>query len=144
VTWKITAKAPRERVEAALIVHEDAEDWPAEVVLSGSEIEGSKSGKWRIEAWFAEKPGKAQKQAIEALFGKNPPELTVEKLPETDWVTVSQRSVEPIRAGRFHVHTPDYPPLGEPGVTDFCIPASRPSARASTRPPPGAWRCWAR
>jgi ribosomal protein L11 methyltransferase len=125
VTWKITANAPPERLESALIAHEDAEDWPAEVVLSGSEIEGSKSGKWRIEAWFAEKPGKAQKHTIEALFGRNPPELTVEKLPETDWVTMSQRSVEPIRAGRFHVHTPDYPPLGEPGVTDFCIPASQ-------------------
>ena len=125
MTWKITVKAPRAKIEAALIAHEEAEDWPAEAVLSGSEIEGSKSGKWRLEAWFADKPGKADRKAIEALFGMNPPELAVEKLPEADWVTLSQQAVEPIRAGRFHVHTPEYPPLGQPGVTDFCIPASQ-------------------
>ena len=125
MSWKITAKAPRAQVEAALIAHEDAEDWPAGAVLSGSEIEGSKSGKWRLEAWFAEKPGKAEKKAIAALFDGQPPDLAVEKLPEADWVTLSQQAVEPIRAGRFHIRTPDHPPLADEAFTDFCIPASQ-------------------
>lgn len=125
MSWKISAKAQRARIEAALVAHEDSEDWPDGAVLSGSEIEGSKSDEWRIEVWFADKPGKSDKKAIAALFDGDPPELAVEKLPETDWVTLSQQAVEPIRAGRFHIHTPEYPPLGEPALTDFCIPASQ-------------------
>ncbi len=45
--------------------------------------------------------------------------------PTSDWVTLSQQGIEPIRAGRFHVRTPEHPPLDEPGVRDFTIPASR-------------------
>ena len=50
MTWKLTAKAPRKRIQAALVAHEEAADWDPEVVLSGSEIAGDKAGKWRIEA----------------------------------------------------------------------------------------------
>ncbi|MDP5103044.1 MAG: 50S ribosomal protein L11 methyltransferase, partial [Erythrobacter sp.] len=35
----------------------------------------------------------------------------------------SQHNVAPIRAGRFHVHTPDYP--ADPDAIDFIIPASQ-------------------
>jgi ribosomal protein L11 methyltransferase len=125
VTWKLIAKAPRKRIEAALIAHERADDWPPDIVLSGSEAPNGKSGEWQLEAWFAGKPGKAEKQVVAALFGKKPPTLAVEKLPDADWITLSQQAAEPIHAGRFHVHTPDYPPLAQPGVTDFCIPASQ-------------------
>ncbi len=45
--------------------------------------------------------------------------------PDTDWVTESQQGMEPIRAGRFYVHTPDHPPSDEPGVRSFVIPASQ-------------------
>jgi ribosomal protein L11 methyltransferase len=51
--------------------------------------------------------------------------FTVDLLPDTDWVTQSQQGLEPIRAGRFHVHTPEHPPLATPGITDFVIPASQ-------------------
>jgi ribosomal protein L11 methyltransferase len=125
VTWKLTAEASRDRIRAALVAHEEAAEWDPEVVLSGSEIPGSKSGKWRLEAWFAAKPGKAETRAVAALFGAKPPKFSVEKLPEQDWVALSQQGVKPICAGRFHVRTPDHPPLDEPGVTDFCIPASQ-------------------
>ena len=40
-------------------------------------------------------------------------------------MTESQLGMEPIRAGRFHVHTPDHPPSDEPGVRSFVIPASQ-------------------
>ena len=35
------------------------------------------------------------------------------------------QGIEPIREGPFHVHTPDFPALGQPGVRDLLIPASR-------------------
>lgn len=124
-SWKITALAPRPTVEAALIAHEDAPDWDHEIVLSGSEIAEDKPEDWRLEVYLPRRPTPADQAAVASLFAGEPPELVVEQLPDTDWIALSQQGVEPIRAGRFHVHTPEYPPLGQRGVTDFVIPASQ-------------------
>lgn len=123
--WKLTAFAPRAVIEAALIAHEDAFDWDPDMVLSGSEIAEDKPDDWRLEVWLSRKPGKADKAAVTALFAAEAPPLEIEELPETDWVTESQQGLEPIRAGKFHVHTPEHPPLARRGVRDFTIPASR-------------------
>jgi ribosomal protein L11 methyltransferase len=123
--WKLIALAPRGVIEAALLAHEDAADWDPEIVLAGSEVAEDRPEDWRLEAWLARKPSRADKAAVAALFPGKAPKLEAEKLPETDWLTASQHDLQPIRAGRFHVHTPEHPPLGEPGVRDFCIPASQ-------------------
>ena len=125
MSWKLTALAPRGVIEAALLAHEDAFDWDPEIVLSGSEIAEDRPDDWQLEAWLSRKPSKADKDAIAALFPGKAPKLVAEKLPDVDWVTESQQGLEPIRAGRFHVHTPEHPPLNEPGVRDFAIPASQ-------------------
>ena len=125
MSWKITVHAPRNVVEAALLAHEDAFDWNPDIIIGGSEIAEDRPDDWRLEAWLPHKPGKAEKAAISGLFADTAPELEIEKLPDVDWVTQSQQGVEPIREGRFHVHTPEYPPLNQPGVRDFVIPASR-------------------
>lgn len=125
MSWKLTALAPRGVIEAALLAHEDALDWDPEIVLSGSEIAEDRPDDWQLEAWLSRKPSKADKDAITALFPGKAPKLLAEKLPDVDWVTESQQGLEPIRAGRFHVHTPEHPPLNEPGVRDFAIPASQ-------------------
>jgi ribosomal protein L11 methyltransferase len=112
-------------VQAALLAHDEALEWDHEIVLSGSEVAEDKPDDWVLEAWLPRKPGKADKRAVAALFGKKAPEITAEKLPDADWLVVSQQGVEPIRAGRFHVHTPDFARVSEPGVIDFAIPASQ-------------------
>jgi ribosomal protein L11 methyltransferase len=124
-SWKITAFAPRNVIESALVAHEDAFDWDPELVLSGSEIAEERPEDWRLEVWLPRAPSEADKAAVTALFAEEAPPFTIEQLPETDWVTESQQGLKPIRAGRFHVHTPEHPPLGAPGVHDFAIPASR-------------------
>ena len=124
-SWKISVQAPRVVIEDALLAHEDAFDWDPEIVIAGSEIAEDRPDDWQLEAWLPRKPRAADKAAIIALFAGNPPDLAVEKLPDTDWVTQSQQGVEPIREGVFHVHTPEHPPLELPGVRDFVIPASR-------------------
>ena len=57
-----------------------------------------------------------------------------------DWVTLSQQGLEPIRAGRFFVHTPAHRGrgAGRRRSRSRSTPAA-PSAPASTRPPPAAW-----
>ncbi|MFM5955317.1 MAG: 50S ribosomal protein L11 methyltransferase [Novosphingobium sp.] len=125
MSWKLIALAPRGVIEAALLAHEDALDWDPEVVISGSEIAEDRPDDWQLEAWLGRKPGKVEKAAIAALFPGKAPTLVEEKLPDIDWLTHSQQGLEPIRAGRFHVHTPDHAPLGVAGVRDFVIPASQ-------------------
>lgn len=124
-SWKMTALAPRAVVEAALVAHEDAFDWDAEMVLAGSEVAEDRPDDWRLEVWLPRKPRKADQAAVAALFDDTAPPLAIEQLPETDWLTQSQQGLTPIRAGRFHIHSPEHPPLDHPGVTDFTIPASR-------------------
>ncbi len=124
-SWKITVHAPRPIIEAALIAHEDALDWDPEVVLSGSEIAEHRPEDWRLETWLTHQPTRADRAMITALFSGKAPKLEVEQLPELDWLTLSQSGLEPIRAGRFHVHTPEHSPLNAPGIRDFCIPASQ-------------------
>jgi ribosomal protein L11 methyltransferase len=123
--WKLTALAPRGVIEAALLAHEEAADWDPEIVLAGSEVAEDRPEDWRLEAWLAHKPTKADKAAVAALFPGAAPKLAAEQLPDTDWLTASQHDLQPIRAGRFHVHTPEHPPLRQSGVRDFSIPASQ-------------------
>ncbi|MDZ4307887.1 50S ribosomal protein L11 methyltransferase [Allopontixanthobacter sp.] len=125
MTWKLTAFAPKKIVQAALLAHDELEEWDAELVISGSEVAEDRPQDWVLEAWFPRRPGKAEKSALAGLFSGKPPVFGVEKLPETDWLTLSQQGMEPIRAGRFHVRTPDHPACTDPGVTDLVIPASQ-------------------
>lgn len=124
-SWKLTAHAPKARVQAALLAQEDAPDWDWDVVLCGSEVAEHKPDDWVLEAFFPRKPGKAERAMVAALFGTKPPDLAAEKLPDADWVTLSQQGVEPIRAGRFFVHTPEFAPDPSPATIDFVIPASQ-------------------
>ncbi|MBS0483161.1 MAG: 50S ribosomal protein L11 methyltransferase, partial [Proteobacteria bacterium] len=124
-SWKLTALAPRGVIEAALLAHEEAFDWDPEIVLSGSEVAEDKPDDWQLEAWLSRKPTNQDKAAINGLFADQPPRLAAERLPDIDWLTHSQQGLEPIRAGRFHVHTPEHPSLDEPGLRDFVIPASQ-------------------
>ena len=125
MSWKLTALAPRGVIEAALLAHEDAHDWDPEIVISGSEVAEDQPDDWQLEVWMDRPPIRRDKAAVAALFGEHVPSLLVEKLPDVDWLTHSQQGLEPIRAGRFYVHTPDHLPLSQPGVRDFLIPASQ-------------------
>jgi len=122
-SWKLSAFAPKPVVQDALLAHDEIEDWAFEVVLSGREVAEDRPNDWVLEAWYSHKPSKAEVSTIAALFAGEAPEITVEKLPEQDWLVLSQQGVEPIRAGRFYVHTPDYEP--DPYAVSFAIPASQ-------------------
>jgi len=124
-SWKISALASKDRIESALAAQEEFADWDPAIALSGSESGPGDPDSWQLEAWLPREPDDADKAAIAALFDGNVPELVVERLPKTDWVAESQRAIEPIRAGRFYVHTPEYPASDEEGVVDFVIPAGQ-------------------
>ena len=122
-SWKLSVFAAKPVIQAALLYHEEIDDWDPEVVISGSEVEGDRPQEWVLEAWYSHEPSEAQQADIASLFDGDLPVFTVEKLPEQDWITLSQQGAEPIRAGRFYVHTSDYPPAD--GAMNIEIPASQ-------------------
>jgi len=125
MSWKLSATATKDQVEAALEKREMTIGWDDNIVLTGFETDPETPDIWRLDAYTEHKPTAAERNAVKALFEGVAPRLTAEELPETDWVAESQKGVDPIRAGRFHVHTPDHPPTSAPGLVDFCIPAAQ-------------------
>jgi ribosomal protein L11 methyltransferase len=89
-------------------------------VLVADEPDESKPDHWLIHAYFERAPSERE---LELLAGLGAGEPTVEELGEADWVTMSQAGLQPIRAGRFFVHTPMYRSV-PPGLTPFEIDAS--------------------
>lgn len=80
----------------------DAADPP---VLVADEPDESKPDEWLIHAYFDHEPRPDELQRLSGLGNGKP---RVEQLGETDWVTMSQAGLQPIRAGRFYVHTPTH------------------------------------
>ena len=123
MSWKITAYASADTIRAALIAHEDALDWPDDMVLAGSEIAEDKPDEWQLEVWLERSPSGADRAAIAALFTECVPELIAQELADEDWITLSQQGTEPILEGPFYIHTPDFP--DQIGLKNFTIPASQ-------------------
>ena len=123
--WKLTAFGPKPVIQGALLAQEEALDWDPEIVLTGFEVAEDRPDDWRLDAYLPRRPTDADRREVMNLFTGEPPNLVAEQLPDDDWVTKSQQGLEPIRAGRFYVHTPDRPPAAEPGIRSFAIPASQ-------------------
>ncbi|RIV89037.1 50S ribosomal protein L11 methyltransferase [Aurantiacibacter zhengii] len=125
MSWKLSALATKERVEEALDRREEIIGWDENIVLTAYEVDPKQPEVWRLEAYTPGEPNDAERAALHELFDEPVPPILAEKLPDTDWVSESQKGVNPIRAGRFRVRTPDHKPLGDPSLTEFVIPAAQ-------------------
>jgi ribosomal protein L11 methyltransferase len=76
-------------------------------VLVADEPDETRPDEWVIHAYFEHEPTSEELYLLASLGGGRP---RVEQLGEADWVTMSQAGLQPIRAGRFTVHTPTYAP----------------------------------
>jgi ribosomal protein L11 methyltransferase len=88
-------------------------------VLVADEPDESRPDEWLIHAYFERAPGESELENLAALGNGEP---YVEELGEADWVTMSQAGLQPIRAGRFYVHTPTCRSV-PPGAIPFEIDA---------------------
>lgn len=91
--------------------------------LTTSETVVDDAERWRLDAYFETKPTDAAIAAITALAPSAPAPPHVEQLSDEDWVTISQTGLEPLRVGRFFVHTGDAEPPA--GTRAFRIAAGR-------------------
>mgnify|MGYP000845984409 FL=1 len=126
MNWKVTLPCTRNEAEA---LHHD-DEWFAALepmpTIVADEVEAFNDDKWRLEAYFNEKPNA---QVIAAIQIRLPSAVkakaVVEELPDADWVVMSQQGLQPVHAGRFYVHTMANKGTVPYGATPFQIEASR-------------------
>jgi ribosomal protein L11 methyltransferase len=122
-SWKVTLPCTKAEAEALKedIAQFAAMDAPP--VLMTSEADGDA---WRMDAYFEAAPGAEDIALLLSLVpsadGAAP---ATEQLGDEDWVTLSQAGLEPIRAGRFFVHTPAHRGTAPAGAIAFEIDAGR-------------------
>jgi ribosomal protein L11 methyltransferase len=125
-SWKVSLPCTKAEAEAMPgdIAQFATLDSPP--VLMTSEPDPARPDEWRLDAYFDEPPTPALLAGLKALVpsaaGAEP---AIERLGEEDWVTLSQRGLEPIRAGRFFVHTPAHRDAVPDGVIALEVDAGR-------------------
>ena len=121
MSWRVTLHCTRAEAEA---LPDSEELFPfAETppVIVADEPDPHSPDDWRIHAYFAGEPTEDDLSLLGQLAAGSAPH--VEHLGEDDWVTLSQAGLEPIRAGRFFVHTPMHRDIIPAGTTAFEIDA---------------------
>jgi len=119
VSVRITVPCTRAQGEAVATSGDLFPDSPNPPVLVADEPDEAKPEEWLLHAYFEHEPTGHEIATLTSL-GNGPPRF--EQLGEDDWVTMSQAGLQPIRAGRFTVHTPTFAP--EPERINFEIDAS--------------------
>lgn len=116
--WKLTL--PCTRAESELLALADLSHLDPAPVINVEEPDESRPDEWRMDAYFEGRPSRiVLRRVAELVPSARRVEPKAERLPEQDWVTLSQAGLEPIEAGRFRVRTPEQ--AARPG--DLVIPA---------------------
>ena len=104
MSWALSFAVNRADAEALPDLYELLDEPPT---LNVEEPDPAKPDDWVLTAYFADQPESAIVDLITGLFpsAANP---VLAELAEADWITMSQRDLVPVRAGRFIVHTADH------------------------------------
>jgi len=120
VSWRATLPCTRVQAEALPDAHELLPLGDSQPVLVADEPDPARPNEWLLHAYFDQEPSA---EVLAALARLGCGAATVEQLGEDDWVTRSQSGLQPMRAGRFFVHTPTHRGTALPGSTSFEIDA---------------------
>jgi ribosomal protein L11 methyltransferase len=120
MSWRVSIRSTREQADRLPHNDELFEDFPEPPVLVADEPDQSRPDEWVIHAYFEHSPSADELNRLSSIGLGDP---RIEELGEADWVTMSQAGLQPIRAGRFYVHTPMYRNV-PPGAVPFEIDAS--------------------
>lgn len=123
-SWKLTLPCTRAEAEA-IDAADDLGIVPPPVLMT-CEITPDDADDWQLDAFFDGKPNAAALRAVRALVpSARAVQAKPERVPDQDWVTLSQAGLEPVQAGRFFVHTAAHAGAIPPGTRAFQIEASR-------------------
>ncbi len=123
-SWKVRLACTRAEAEAAPFNDDLFADLDAPPTLLTDEPDPAQPDAWRLDAYFADAP---TPELIDRLYrlapSAAPGSAVVEQLGENDWVTMSQAGLEPVRSGRFFVHTAAHAAERRPGQVGIRIEA---------------------
>jgi len=123
VTWRISLPCSRDeaqKLQGELVAFATVD--PPPVLVTSEE----RPDRWRLDAFFEDKPGRATVSALKALVPSAADARAVtEEVVEQDWVALSQAGLDPIEAGRFFVHTPAHRAQIPTGAVALEIDAGR-------------------
>ncbi len=118
MSWRVTIACSRAEGEAIGAMEELPGFGDRPPILVADEPDESKPDDWLIHAYFDHEPSDDEIALLSRLGGGAP---QLEQLGDANWVAMSQAGLQPIRAGRFTVHTPTFKP--DPGRINFEIDA---------------------
>ena len=121
MSWRATLPCTRVQAEALPDAGDHFPIGGVPPVLVADEPDPASPDAWLLHAYFDHEP---TAEELAALFRLGSGPADIEQLGEDDWVRMSQSGLEPIRAGRFFVHTPTHRGSAPPGSVAFEIDAS--------------------
>ncbi|MDB5717008.1 MAG: ribosomal methyltransferase [Sphingomonas bacterium] len=125
-SWKLTLPCTKAEAETLADAAGELAGIDPPPVLMTSEPDPARPDDWQLDAYFEGRPDAAALAAVRALVpSADGIDAAPERIEDRDWVTLSQAWLEPIRAGRFHVHTAAYADDIPPDAIAFRIEASR-------------------
>ncbi|MBB6122508.1 50S ribosomal protein L11 methyltransferase [Sphingobium subterraneum] len=124
-SWKLTLPCTRAEAETLSEDMGPLADLPNPPVLMTSEVVEDDPQQWQLDAYFDGKPNARTIAMVRHLVPSSEHQPHVlEKLPDEDWVKISQEGLAPVIAGRFHVRNSLHDPI-TPGYIPFLIGAGR-------------------
>ena len=121
--WRVTLHCNRAEAEAIPFADEVFADLDTPPTLLTDEPDPARPDDWLLHAYFADQPEPGWLARLVALAPSSATTPEVERLPDTDWVTLSQAGLEPVRAGRYHVATREHAHQLRPGEIGLIINA---------------------
>lgn len=125
-SWKLTLPCTRAEAEAI------TDDMGALALLDPppalmtSEVEEDDPACWQLQAYFEGRPSRRTIKLVQAMIpSATNAKPALERLPDEDWVTVSQQGMEPVVSGRFHIRNRE-----DEGVPSGLVPLLIPAGRA--------------
>ncbi len=120
--WALTLACNRADAEAMPEIGDAFPDLADPPTLNVEEPDPDQPDAWLMTAYFTDEPDPALVARITALF-PSAADVRVAALPDSDWTLLSQRDLEPVRAGRFLVHTSAHADAVWPGDIALAIEA---------------------
>ncbi|HLL59711.1 MAG TPA: 50S ribosomal protein L11 methyltransferase [Allosphingosinicella sp.] len=108
-SWKLSLPCTKAEAEKLAADPDPLPGLDPPPVLMTSEPDPGRPELWQLDVYFEGKPGPELLDRVRALAPSAAgADGTLERLADEDWVVASQRGMEPVRAGRFFVHTPEH------------------------------------
>jgi len=121
-SWRLSLRCTQAEAEA-VAASDPKECLP---VLLARELDPAKPAEWAIEAYLTNEPDAETIRQFQGLLpGGGDQAPVTEWIAPADWLTVSQAGLEPVRAGRFFVHTATHAGEIPEDAVAFRIEASR-------------------